>query len=107
MGRPGTFNADDPRTNKGGRPKEGISLAELVRELGAQQDVPLANGQKVERKRALAEKIWQEAIVRGNSPRASLVFKMLDKPALRVQHEGTDGEPIPTKVVVRKRSLEE
>ena len=101
------FAKGDPRINRSGRPKKGTSLAELVRELGEQEDITLPDGKKIERKRALAEKIWQQAIVKGNPSFAALIYKMLDNPALRLQHEGADGEPIPTMVVVQKRSLEE
>lgn len=100
------FAKGDPRINRNGRPKKGTSFAELLRELGEKEDVSTSDGKKIERRRALAERIWQEAI-RGNPSFASLIFKAVDNPALRIQHEDEDGEPLPVMVVVQKRSLEE
>lgn len=103
----GPFVKGDPRINLRGRPKKGTALADIMRELGDAKDATLSDGTKVERKRALAERIWREAIKKGNPSMAALIWKMIDDPAQRLKIEGEDGEPIATMFVIQKRSIEE
>lgn len=67
--------------NPGGRPKRGVSMTDILRELGDIADVNL-NGTPVERKRALAEAVWSKAI------------KERDMTAIKFIYERTDGLPL-------------
>jgi len=72
------FVKGDPRINRKGRPRTGLSLAELARELAEIRDVTLPDGKKIERKRALLERMWRDALS-GNTAAQSNLIRLLDR----------------------------
>jgi hypothetical protein len=87
--------------NPGGRPKKGLSLTDILRELGEVADVAM-NGEKIERKQALSEAIWKKAITEGDFQCAKFIFERLDgMPKIKQELTGLDGERlVPDKITI-------
>ncbi len=88
--------------NPGGRPKKGVSLTSILRELGDLRDVTI-NGEKIERKRALGESLWKRAITDGDFQCAKFIFERLDG----LPKPSPDDDGVDTRleiVIVDKRS---
>lgn len=81
------FKKGDPRINRKGRPRTGLSLAELARELAEIKDVTLPDGKKIERKRALLERMWRDALS-GNTAAQSNLIRLLDGHNLNINTAG-------------------
>ncbi len=81
------FVKGDPRINRKGRPRTGLSLAELARELAEIRDVTLPDGKKIERKRALLERMWRDALS-GNTAAQSNLIRLLDRHNLNINAAG-------------------
>jgi hypothetical protein len=69
--------------NPSGRPKKEHSLTGILEKLGELADISMS-GKKISRKQALAEAIWQKAIVEK------------DMAAIRYIYDRIDGQPVAT-----------
>lgn len=80
--------------NPGGRPKRGESLTDILRRLGDIKDVNY-NGESIERKRAIAEAIWQKAIVDKDFQAIKYIYDRCDgTPVQMSEITGRNGEPV-------------
>jgi hypothetical protein len=85
--------------NPSGRPKKQNSLTSILRELGDIEDVSY-NGSEISRKRAIAEALWQKAIVDKDFSTIRYLYDRLDgMPRQAVELSGEDGDPIQVKVI--------
>ena len=84
--------------NPGGRPKRGETLTDILRRLGDVQDVNF-NGNQIARKQALAEAIWQKAIVDKDFQSIKYLYDRMDgTPAQSVEISGKEGDPLALKI---------
>lgn len=84
--------------NPRGRPRKENSLTAILEQLGDLADVSF-NGEQIPRKRALAEAIWQKAIVDKDLMAIKYIFDRVDGTPIQVNEiSGTDGEPLKVKI---------
>jgi hypothetical protein len=82
-----TFKKGDPLINRGGRPKKGETLTDILRSLGEIKDVGTADG-KMARKQALGERLWKMAI-EGDIVAIKYIFDRVDgPPKMELEHSG-------------------
>ena len=95
-----SFQKDDPRINRNGRPKKGESLTDILRELGGIADVSTEKG-KIERRQAIANRLWQMAIA-GDLAAIKMIYDRIDgSPRQSVEMTGADGEKlVPDKITI-------
>jgi hypothetical protein len=79
--------------NPGGRPKRGVSLTEILDNLGAEK---IGTGEDaMERKQALAKMLWSKAIDDHDIVAAKYIFDRIDgTPIARNEISGPDGESL-------------
>jgi hypothetical protein len=79
--------------NPGGRPKKDISLTNILKRQAEKKDVEY-NGQKIKRKDAIAQKIWQLALS-GDLTAMKYIFDRIDgKPVETIKQHITEENPI-------------
>ncbi len=78
--------------NPGGRPKKDISLTNILKRQAEKKDVEY-NGQKIKRKDAIAQKIWQLALS-GDLTAMKYIFDRIDgRPSETIKQQiGFDGD---------------
>ena len=85
--------------NPRGRPRKENSLTAILEQLGDLADVSF-NGEQIPRKRALAEAIWQKAIVDKDLMAIKYIFDRVDgTPIQAVELTGEEGKPIGFRLV--------
>ena len=79
MNKPGTFQKGDPRINRGGRPKKGYTLTDVLKKYAELKDVEI-EGQEdpITRKEALAQIVWDMALKERNTTAINLLYNRLD-----------------------------
>lgn len=77
--------------NPNGRPKKQNTFTQILEELGNLKDVT-SNGQKIERKQALGEALWQKAIVEKDLGAIKYIYDRVDGQPIAMQQLSGDGE---------------
>ena len=94
--------------NPRGRPKKGQSITEIIAEMAGKKDFHASNGTPIERRRALADKLWHLAIEEGEVSAIRCILDRMDgKETLPINIDGAGGGPVPVFVTIEKRSVEE
>lgn len=96
--------------NPKGRPKRQESVTEILHELSLLKDVNLPSGEKITRRRALAEQLWTQAIRNGDISAIKFIIERLEGKTPSIIQGPMDEEGRPTEVTIRviqKRSIDE
>jgi hypothetical protein len=81
------FASHPENINREGRPKKGETLTDALREFAEQQDVEY-NDNKISRKQALSQKLWQMAL-NGDLQAMKYIYDRIDgKPTEKHEVEG-------------------
>jgi hypothetical protein len=71
------FKPGDPTINRKGRPKKDEGMTDILRAAGLKADV-MSNGTKIERRQALAEALWQSALIDKNLASIKYIYDRLE-----------------------------